>query len=433
MSEAEAAARTADAPQYPRTARLNELLREIVAEELERIDDERLELVAITVGRRRRRPAPRHRVLRRLRRRGDGRRGARGARRCPGRAAGRDRPPERACNGRPMLDVPARRPAIRTAERVERDPARAAAGRQTSRRRLTSSASMPDGFVVVDKPAGLDHPRRRGRAPARSRRAAGRPRRHARPRRHRRAARRPRPGDPSAAVPHRAAEDVHRPRSCSASRPTRSTPSGATVAMHEMPVDARSRRSPAAATLTGPIKQVPPMVSAVKVGGRRLHELAREGDRGRARAAAGDRPPLRRRRRRADPLVYRVAVECSSGTYVRSLAADLGHAARRRRAPRARCAAPRSARSPRPRRTPVDALVLQPAGRRAARHSRVDGRRRRGRRRGRPRARCSPPTRSACRATGPWAVVDERGVLLAVYERRAPGTVKPAVVLMPAT
>ena len=35
-------------PRYPRTARLNELVREIVAEELERIGDERLELVAVT-------------------------------------------------------------------------------------------------------------------------------------------------------------------------------------------------------------------------------------------------------------------------------------------------------------------------------------------------------------------------------------------------
>lgn len=34
--------------QYPRTARINELVREIAAEEVERIDDERLELVAIT-------------------------------------------------------------------------------------------------------------------------------------------------------------------------------------------------------------------------------------------------------------------------------------------------------------------------------------------------------------------------------------------------
>lgn len=34
--------------QYPRTARLNELLREILADELERSDDDRLELVTVT-------------------------------------------------------------------------------------------------------------------------------------------------------------------------------------------------------------------------------------------------------------------------------------------------------------------------------------------------------------------------------------------------
>lgn len=33
---------------YPRTARLNESLREVIAEELARIDDERLELVTVT-------------------------------------------------------------------------------------------------------------------------------------------------------------------------------------------------------------------------------------------------------------------------------------------------------------------------------------------------------------------------------------------------
>jgi len=35
-------------PKYPRTARLNELLREIIAEQVERLDDDRLQLVAIT-------------------------------------------------------------------------------------------------------------------------------------------------------------------------------------------------------------------------------------------------------------------------------------------------------------------------------------------------------------------------------------------------
>ncbi len=81
----------------------------------------------------------------------------------------------------------------------------------------------------------------------------------------------------------------------------------------------------AAATLTGPIEQIPPMVSAVKVGGRRLHALAREGievDRA-ARPVTVYRfdvaPGLA-------PGVFRIEVECSSGTYVRVLAADLGTA-----------------------------------------------------------------------------------------------------------
>ena len=82
----------------------------------------------------------------------------------------------------------------------------------------------------------------------------------------------------------------------------------------------------AAARLTGAISQIPPMVSALKVGGRRLHELARQGveversPRGVTVArfdveltGAGDNGP-----------VLAVDVECSSGTYVRSLAADLG-------------------------------------------------------------------------------------------------------------
>jgi tRNA pseudouridine55 synthase len=81
----------------------------------------------------------------------------------------------------------------------------------------------------------------------------------------------------------------------------------------------------AARALTGPIMQVPPMVSAVKVDGRRLHQLAREGVEverparpvtvDRFELAAGDTPG-----------VLRAEVACSSGTYVRVLAADLGAA-----------------------------------------------------------------------------------------------------------
>jgi len=80
--------------------------------------------------------------------------------------------------------------------------------------------------------------------------------------------------------------------------------------------------------LTGEIDQVPPMYSAVRVGGRRLHEAARAGE-------EVDRAP---RRVRVDALVLeglappgadglsraRLLVRCGKGTYVRTLAAELG-------------------------------------------------------------------------------------------------------------
>jgi tRNA pseudouridine55 synthase len=81
----------------------------------------------------------------------------------------------------------------------------------------------------------------------------------------------------------------------------------------------------AAAGLTGDIEQVPPMVSAKKVDGRRLHELARAGIEVERRAV----PVHVARFDVGEPVasgVFPVEVECSSGTYVRSLVADLGTA-----------------------------------------------------------------------------------------------------------
>ena len=81
----------------------------------------------------------------------------------------------------------------------------------------------------------------------------------------------------------------------------------------------------AAAALTGAIEQIPPMVSAVKVGGRRLHALAREG----IEVERAPRPVTVYRydvSPSTTPGVFRIDVECSSGTYVRVLAADLGAA-----------------------------------------------------------------------------------------------------------
>ncbi|QGG97011.1 tRNA pseudouridine(55) synthase TruB [Actinomarinicola tropica] len=101
--------------------------------------------------------------------------------------------------------------------------------------------------------------------------------------------------------------------------------SGEVTATHEMgDVTVEAARA-AAAQLTGDILQVPPMVSALKVGGRRLHELAREGI-----EVEREARPVTVHRFVVDELpdtpgALRVEVDCSSGTYVRTLAADLGH------------------------------------------------------------------------------------------------------------
>ncbi|RMH39416.1 MAG: tRNA pseudouridine(55) synthase TruB [Deltaproteobacteria bacterium] len=80
----------------------------------------------------------------------------------------------------------------------------------------------------------------------------------------------------------------------------------------------------AMAQWVGEIDQIPPMYSAVKRDGRRLHELARAGE-------VVDRPPRRVRvdsfaLRGFDPPRASFSVVCSKGTYVRSLVADVGAA-----------------------------------------------------------------------------------------------------------
>lgn len=101
---------------------------------------------------------------------------------------------------------------------------------------------------------------------------------------------------------------------------------GRLTASHKMAGVTEAQARLAAASLTGDILQVPPMVSAVKLGGRRLHELAREG----VEVEREARPVTVHRFEVAlvpgCDGVLRAAVDCSSGTYVRVLAADLGRA-----------------------------------------------------------------------------------------------------------
>jgi tRNA pseudouridine55 synthase len=85
----------------------------------------------------------------------------------------------------------------------------------------------------------------------------------------------------------------------------------------------------AVAGLRGEIKQVPSAVSAIKVGGRRAYRLVREGHdvELQARRVRIDRFEVLGARRGSDGLVdVDVEVDCSSGTYIRALARDLGAA-----------------------------------------------------------------------------------------------------------
>jgi tRNA pseudouridine55 synthase len=184
----------------------------------------------------------------------------------------------------------------------------------------------------------------------------------------------------------------------------------------------------AAASLTGPIMQVPPMVSAVKVGGRRLHALAREG----IEVERVARPITVHRfdvMPGMTPGVFRIEVECSSGTYVRVLAADLGTALgggahlRNLRRTRIGSFGTEDARlvdelsaavvlTPAQAMRDLDQVVVSPD---VQKHV----------------ARGLPLDRIPLGVTGdgPWGLVDEGHRLLAVYEATETDRIRPAVVL----
>ena len=185
----------------------------------------------------------------------------------------------------------------------------------------------------------------------------------------------------------------------------------------------------ATAALTGEIEQVPPMVSAVKVGGRRLHELARQG-------LEVERAPRTVTVYRfeavpdsARPGVYRAEVECSSGTYVRVLAQDLGlalgggaHVDHLRRTrigsfggPEMRHLdelGPDAVLSPAEAVRDLEPVTVEPSIAASIRT-------------GLPLDKV--PLGAA--GDGPWAMLDEHGSLLAVYEATGTDRIRPAVVL----
>ncbi len=203
---------------------------------------------------------------------------------------------------------------------------------------------------------------------------------------------------------------------------------GEVTARHDMGVLGHDAVTAAANRFVGAIEQVPPMVSAIKVDGRRLHELAREGK-------EIDRPPRPVHVGRfdiepVDPEAgrWRARIECSSGTYVRSLVADLGvalgggaHVITLRR----RSVGPFTLEDAAPL---EDATVRSPAaGLRhmqqvsipddvavAVGHGRV-----------------LTPEDLGAEGDGPWVVLNRSGVVLAVYRRHEVTRAKPVLVLAP--
>lgn len=185
-----------------------------------------------------------------------------------------------------------------------------------------------------------------------------------------------------------------------------------------------------AGRFVGEIEQVPPMVSAVQVGGKRLHELARAG-------LEVDRPPRRVTVHRLEvgpPVpdgVFPIRVRCSSGTFIRTLAADIGTAlgggAHLRNLRRTAIGSFTVGEA-----RPVDAVsgedLLVPAAAMrdypyvhadaATVAAIVHGQR--------------VDLGSTAAGEGPWAVLGPHGELVAMFERRPDGRVGPAVVLPPA-
>ena len=205
--------------------------------------------------------------------------------------------------------------------------------------------------------------------------------------------------------------------------------SGEVLATYDMTRVTPDAVAAAATGLTGEIEQVPPMVSAVKVGGRRLHELARQG-------IEVERPARTVTVWRFDtapdparPGVYRAEVECSSGTYIRVLAHDLGralgggaHVANLRRTRIGSFGdaemrpldsiGPEAVLTPAEAMRDLDSVTVEPAPAASIRTG-------------------LPLDRVPLGAVGegPWAMLDEAGDLLAVYEATGSDRIRPAVVL----
>ncbi len=196
----------------------------------------------------------------------------------------------------------------------------------------------------------------------------------------------------------------------------------------------RAELDAAAGAFVGDIEQVPPMVSALKVGGRRLYELARAGEEVERAARPVHIGELEVEE--LEPGAYpeaTIRVACSSGTYIRTLAADLGaklggcaHLGSLRRLRVGSFTLDESRPIESIEADPDAALLLPSVAMRDLERVVIDAERARAVAHGATFA--APALVGESEGPGPFAVLDEHDTLLAVYERRG-GGVKPSVVV----
>ena len=184
-----------------------------------------------------------------------------------------------------------------------------------------------------------------------------------------------------------------------------------------------------ASQFVGNIEQIPPMVSAVKIDGKRLHELAREG-----KTVERKPRPVTVHELTIDPTfvetpqdgpdVFRFTTRCGSGTYIRTIAADIGAAlgggAHIRYLRRTAIG----------RHTEAHASTLEKATIISLAEGLADyrsvildddtvARVRNGQR----------LSEEILTGAGPWVLLDGQGAVVAVHERVEGGKIKPAVVI----
>ena len=102
--------------------------------------------------------------------------------------------------------------------------------------------------------------------------------------------------------------------------------SGEVLEQHPAEGITRGQLEAVLARFTGEIQQVPPMYSAIKIGGQKLYELARKGQEIERPARTVTIHGLELLEPEEPGGDWRLRVRCSKGTYVRTLCHDIGRA-----------------------------------------------------------------------------------------------------------